>query len=437
MTPGPDGFPVPIWKHLIPELPQVCRKVTLALPCIGANALGMGLKELDWKAVEIAYAWDVDPSLLPFLIAAHGPIGLGGPASGIGWGGDILAFDVASMARVDFLVSGPPCPPFSSIGARGAHLDIREKVFKKVTEMIKHQGELGCYGFIVEMVPGIAHTSHRPRENSTSWGPSNYYEEWRRSLQHLAPMFRLHVWELQTSAYLPQNRARLYTVGVHRAYCPPHGIAAPVPLGRPLGITELLHKALPPITEDTLTPQQRMNLLIVKQRLLPGFIGRGGPVACISVDRDPYASFGECTRVDGLVSTLRTQNELTWLFQADACGRTVLSRCVHPAERFSLQGFRPGIAFFFSKADGIRISGNAFSVPVVTHVFRQLLLCFLSAGQLGFPDIPRAVHRPREPSELAAMSLKRARALNLEKDRYAILERQVQLLKRRRLKVGN
>jgi len=34
---------------------------------------------------------------LPFLLAAHGPIGLGGPDSGIGWGGDILSFDVASM----------------------------------------------------------------------------------------------------------------------------------------------------------------------------------------------------------------------------------------------------------------------------------------------------------------------------------------------------
>ena len=96
------------------------RKVKLALPCIGADALGMGLREMDWSAVEIAYAWDVDPCLLPFLFAAHGPFGLGGSESGIGWGGDVLTFDVASMERVGFLVTGPPCPPWRQIGLRRA-----------------------------------------------------------------------------------------------------------------------------------------------------------------------------------------------------------------------------------------------------------------------------------------------------------------------------
>lgn len=431
MTPDARGFPVPIWKHLVPEFPAVSRKVTLALPCIGADALGMGLRSMDWNAVEIAYAWDVDPCLLPCLLAAHGPFGLGGPDSGIGWGGDILSFDVASMTRVDFLVSGPPCPPFSSIGARGLYLDVREQVFLKVTEMIEHQGMLGCYGFILEMVPGIAHTSHRPQGDGA---PFNYYDEWWRRLQRTAPMFRLHAWELQTSDYMPQNRARLYTVGVRRDHCPLLGLIRPLPLGRRLDIEEMLHKGLTRINEGVLSPQQRMNLSVVKQRLLPGFIGRGGPVACISVDRDPYQCFGETTRHDGLVSTLRTQNELMWLFKADACGRTVLSRCLHPAERFSLQGFRPDIAVFFSKADGIRISGNAFSVPVATHTFHRLLSCFLSPGQLGVPSIPRTVHRPREPPrepcEVAAIILRRAQALNLERDRFAILERQLELLRR-------
>ena len=47
MTPGAQGFPVPTWKHLLPDFLHVSRKVKLAVPCIGAGALGMGLREMD------------------------------------------------------------------------------------------------------------------------------------------------------------------------------------------------------------------------------------------------------------------------------------------------------------------------------------------------------------------------------------------------------
>lgn len=424
MTPDARGFPVPIWKHLLPAFPGVSRKVRLALPCIGADALGMGLREMDWDGVEIVYAWDVDPCLLPFLIAVHGPIGLGGSESGIGWGGDVLEFDLALMTRVDFLITGPPCPPWSPIGLRGGGSDIREKVFQKVTEMIEVQGQLGAYGFILEMVPAIAHDSHRHRGK-----PSNYYREWWLRLQSTAPMFRLHAWELDTSDYLPQSRTRLFTVGIRRDFAPPSGLLPPSPRGQRIDLEEILHKGLRPIDEGVLTPQQRRNLSVVKQRLLGRFIGSGNPIACISVDRDPGMAFGIYTRHDGLVSTLRTANELLWLFKADSHGMTVLSRCLHPAERFSLQGFRPEVASYFGKVDGLRVSGNAYSVPVVTHAFHQLLVCFISPHALGFPAIPQVVHRHREPRDAEEVLL-RARHFNMERSMLAILERQVALLQR-------
>ena len=182
-------------------------------------------------------------------------------------------------------------------------------------------------------------------------------------------MFRLNAWELQTSDYLPQSRARLYTVGIHHDHAPPCGLLPPSPTGRRIELEEILHKGLCPIDETVLTPQQRQNLSVVKQRLLGGFIGHGNPIACIAVDRDPEQASGDNTRHNGLVCTLRTWNEPVWLFKADSRGKTVLSRCLHPAERFSLQGFRPDVALYFGKVDGLRVSGNAYSVPVVTHVF--------------------------------------------------------------------
>ena len=107
----PHGFPIPIWKHLVPEFPAVSRRVTLALPCIGAHALGSGLCDMDWHAAEIAYAWDVDASLLPYLMAVYGPDGLGSSDGGIGWGGDFLSYDISSMKRVDSVITAPPAPP--------------------------------------------------------------------------------------------------------------------------------------------------------------------------------------------------------------------------------------------------------------------------------------------------------------------------------------
>ena len=230
------------------------------------------------------------------------------------------------------------------------------------------------------------------------------------------------------SDYLPQSHARLYTVGIRRDHAPPCGLLPPSPTGRRIELEEILHKGLCPIDEMVLTPQQRQNLSVVKQRLLGGFIGHGTPIACI-VDRDPEQAFGDNTRHDGLVCTLRTRNELVWLFKADSRGKTVLSRCLHPAERFSLQGFRPDVALYFSKVDGLRVPGNAYSVPMVTHVFHRLLGRFMSPNALGFPDIPQAVHRSREPCDIAEV-LPRARFVDMERDRLAILERQVALLRR-------
>ncbi len=67
------GFPQAAWKH---GLPQFHRKVELALPCVGLDALGVGLQAFDWNHFEIAYACDVDSKLLPALLATHGPTGL-------------------------------------------------------------------------------------------------------------------------------------------------------------------------------------------------------------------------------------------------------------------------------------------------------------------------------------------------------------------------
>ena len=44
----------------------------MALPCIGLDALGHGLGEMNWDAFEVPYAYDIDESLAVVLVHMHG-----------------------------------------------------------------------------------------------------------------------------------------------------------------------------------------------------------------------------------------------------------------------------------------------------------------------------------------------------------------------------
>ena len=425
----PEGFPRMLWSHLIPAMPQMGRKLKLALPCIGMDALGAGLRELRWDGYEITYGYDVDESLIPILIHLHG----GDVNLNIGHRGDLLACNEEEWSRVDFVISGPPCPSFSSIGSnRAPETDPREAIFQKVTKIIISQGRKRCLGFIMEMVPGIA---HRSREQ-------NYFERWLAELREQAPMFRIDVWPMNSSDYVPQNRPRLYIVGVLSDLLGDAGIPPPMPCATmrvPLG--DVLHKGLLPVDERMLTPQQRHNLSMAKPllrlRLLQqgrsplctpttGALGRfRPPIACFSVDRDSEKQFGLSIRSDDTVPTLRIGNEMLWLLKYSEAGDVIISRCLHPVERLALQGFAPELARHVSKNTLMRITGNSFTVPVVVAVFRQ---CLVSIAHRRSPAtgaffVPLLLTRP--PSEMASILAKRKR-INELRENIAILDAELQ-----------
>ena len=368
------GFPTPPWLHLVGRLPNVTsRKVKLALPCIGLDALGWGLREAGWESYEITYAYDTDMSLGKALRQLHGEQA---DTFHLGPDGDLLMVDVRSWSRVDFVVTGPPCPPFSKIGHRftDPRMDQRERVFQKVTECLIHQGHLGCWGFLLETVPGIAVR----RESGAS-----YLDTWLSELHLAAPMFSVRVWPMQSADYLPHNRHRLYVVGMRRDA----GITPPPPtppkMLRPT-LGELLHKALP-CDERMLPSQQRVNLrkaiqIAMHRAKKVASPSTGGhehlgsfspPLFVIAVDRDPDKVFGENLRCDDCTPTLRAGHSRHWVVKVNDMGLVTLSRGLHPWERLALQGFPPHLANFLSKETLVRATGNSFSVPVVTAILRQ------------------------------------------------------------------
>ena len=385
---------------------------------------------MKFDAFEVVYAFDTDVELLPALVSMLGPEQAQrlhiGPSCG-----DLLQCDITQWERVDFVVAGPPCPPFSSMGlqlAAGPAADPRERVFQQVTNAIIHQGHLGCFGFIVEMVVGIAFKSK---------GQRSYYDTWLGYLRQKAPMFRIHCWPMQSRNYLPHNRIRLYTVGLHRCMVPHHNIAPPLPPAsccRPT-LGELLHKGIPPLNEGPLTPQQRDNLAMVKplvQQLLSGHQSPASghtmplhfqpPIACLEVDRNPRLTYGETMRIDDSVPCLRTAHEMHWLLKFNTHGELILSRALHPMERLALQGFQPELATFFSKRALLRATSNSFTVPVVTAVFQK---CIVAAQEwLGPPPISRPLsHDLSKMMQLLSMR----QGMNEGQDMVALLEAKAKL----------
>jgi hypothetical protein len=74
------------------------------------------------------------------------------------------------------------------------------------------------------------------------------------------------------------------------------------------------------------------------------------------------------------------------------------------------------------------VTGNAYSVPVVTAVFRQLLKPYMHPVAFGLPQM---VNRPQGPVDWEA-SHTRMRQVNAEREQIALLEREAQLLERKR-----
>ena len=259
-------------------------------------------------------------------------------------------------------------------------------------------------------------------------------------------MFRIDTWLMNSRDYVPQNRPRLYTVGVSRELLGDAGIPPPMPQARlraPLG--EALHRGMPPVAENMLTPHQRNNLNMTKPLLrarllersfyLPctpttGALGRfQPPIACFSVDRDVEKQFGQSMRWDDATPTLRTGNEMLWLLKFSETGDVLVSRCLHPVERLALQGFPPELALFMSKKTLLRVTGNSFTAPVVTAVFRQCLAAITlhRSPITGAITMSSSMQRPLE--EMAVM-LDKQRRINELRETIAILDAELQLQER-------
>jgi site-specific DNA-cytosine methylase len=336
--------------------------------------------------------------------------------------------DVTLWDPVDGIVSGPPCPPWSSIGSRSGKNHSLAQVWDKVCEILCDQAKKGAVFFIIEMVPGMA---HKPRGQAMS-----FHEQW---IEDMSPMWSCQTFQVNSKDYgLPQCRRRNYTVGFNKSRLtmppqpPPPELTLP-PRPPPLGLAscqghcrwglqlqDVMHPGLPPFREEFCTPQQRANLQEFKRLAMEKLTDTGSTcdfVVCVQADRDPFkSSFGRLLRLDGSVSTLRTSNEMEWMLVFSLLGELKASRPVHPYERFALQGFQVShcAGQQLSKSEVLLTTGNAMSVPVVGAIFTSVLRVMESEDVLK-ASCPRAPLRCCLEEELQQTQLElKRRCLQLD-----------------------
>ena len=380
------------------------RPLKLALPCGGIDAVGHYFKARGVPVV-VSYFYDIGAHLQQPLSSLHGPV-----AGHFSLGpdrGDLLTADIENWLPVDGIIAGPPCPPWSALGSRGGQNDVRSLVFNKVGDVLVSQGHKGASFFILEQVPGIDHNTGKEHEGES------FLKEFLSDLQCRAPMWRIAPWRLNSADFnCPQSRPRLYIVGVSTYKCNFMPLP-PASLQRQTSLVGLLHVGITKNMESRLSSEQRGRLQAWKR-----VVARRSPelpaTICISLDRKTSGAFGESwVRMDGLCCALRTQNEFLWIMHVDSTGKLDVSRCLHPLERFALQGFPCHVSETLSKPQVLLVTGNAMSVPVVGAVVSQIMFALARTDEFGCQYVPRSIGNMLLVSSGLELHRKRRRSLQI------------------------
>ena len=124
------------WRAAVRKLVKnvQMQKIKVSTPCTGIDGPGRALMEMGInETVQSTNVYDLQPELRKVLETLHGPdlnIHVGQQD------GNILNVPLRMFSNSEGFMAGPPCPPFSTIGARGGESDPREAVFRKCLEMI-------------------------------------------------------------------------------------------------------------------------------------------------------------------------------------------------------------------------------------------------------------------------------------------------------------
>ena len=199
-----NGPKVPDFRRFFPAVPNLGRRLQIACPCVGIHAAGHAVNALGVPC-DTNNIYDLESSyhdaLMHHLLAA----GMEPKQIVLNLGkvsGDLLATSLKDLQLpVDFMITGPPCPPWAGQGNKNSLRDVRALVFLRILEWLWFFVKTGCLiGCILENVVGLLHQIN---------GEESAGSKFVRVLREFLPEFDWAICTLDTLQYaFPHTHTR-------------------------------------------------------------------------------------------------------------------------------------------------------------------------------------------------------------------------------------
>lgn len=256
---------------------------------------------------------------------------------------DITTRNHSSLPHVDLYVAGFPCQAFSGLRHDASGFkDPRGTIFFECLETIKHT-KPKC--FLLENVRGLL-----------SHDSGNTFDTIIRSLNALN-MYHISYAVLNTIDYnLPQNRPRVYIVGIHKRLKGSKCFKFPEPVPLTTKVSDLMDKHVK--SDFTLTPNMKQ---VARERVSR----KGGRMT------DNYI-----VNVNGSISGFGSaMNNVSPCLLANAYNfySTKYKRILTAREYLRLQGFPETFCPLPNETITKKQAGNSMSVNVLMAIFKKFL----------------------------------------------------------------
>lgn len=256
--------------------------------------------------------------------------------------GDITAIKEKEIPAHDLLLAGFPCQAFSHAGLKRGFEDTRGTMFFEIARILKHHRPALL---LLENVRGFTHhDSHRT------------YNRVIEALQDLG--YSVHAQLLNARDFgLPQNRSRIYIVGLNKKKITDHGtFQFPAPTMEPTNVASILQRRVNP-------------KYIISRRLWESHQARKKRNEADGKGFGYSLFAGNSTYTRTL--TARYNKDGAEILISRGNGRN--PRKITPREAARLQGFRDKFTIPVSDAQAYKQFGNSVAVPVVAAIAKVMV----------------------------------------------------------------